>query len=31
VHYPDVDLRYEKRGSSRTFSQKDGTPYPEQA
>ena len=31
VHYPDVDLRYEKRGSSRTFSHKDGTPYPEQS
>lgn len=31
VHYPDVDLRYEKRGSSRTFSHKDGTPYREQA
>ena len=29
VHYPDVDLRYEKRGTSRTFLHKDGTPYSE--
>jgi uncharacterized cupin superfamily protein len=29
VHYPDVDLCYEKRGTSRTFLHKDGTPYSE--
>ena len=27
VHYPDLDLRYEKRDTSRTFLHRDGTPY----
>ena len=29
VHYPGVDLLYEKRCASRTFLHKDGTPYSE--
>ena len=28
VHYPDADLRYEKRGKIRRFLHRDGTPYP---
>ena len=29
AHYPDVDLCYKKRGTSRTFLDKDVTPYSE--
>jgi uncharacterized cupin superfamily protein len=28
VHYPEVDLRYEKRNGERGFVHRDGTPYP---
>ena len=28
VHYPDADLRYEKRDGIRRFTRRDGTPYP---
>jgi uncharacterized cupin superfamily protein len=27
-HYPDIDLHYSRRNGFRTFSHKDGTPYP---
>jgi uncharacterized cupin superfamily protein len=27
-HYPDIDLHYSRRNGLRTFSKKDGTPYP---
>ena len=27
VHYPDVDLRFERRDGVRHFVHKDGTPY----
>ena len=30
VHYPDIDLHYERNNDGRVFSQKDGTPYPEE-
>jgi uncharacterized cupin superfamily protein len=28
AHYPDIDLHYTRRNGLRSFSQKDGTPYP---
>jgi uncharacterized cupin superfamily protein len=27
-HYPDIDLHYSRRNGLRSFSRKDGTPYP---
>jgi uncharacterized cupin superfamily protein len=27
-HYPDIDLHYSRRNGLRTFTMKDGTPYP---
>ena len=27
VHYPDVDLRLERRNNARNWVRKDGTPY----
>lgn len=27
-HYPDIDLHYSRRNGFRSFSRKDGTPYP---
>ncbi len=27
-HYPDIDLHYARRNGFRTFTRKDGTPYP---
>lgn len=27
-HYPDIDLHYTRRNGGRSFSHKDGTPYP---
>jgi uncharacterized cupin superfamily protein len=31
VQYPDADLRLERRGTSRVFLHRDGTPYPPRA
>lgn len=28
AHYPDIDLHYSRRNELRSFSRKDGTPYP---
>lgn len=28
AHYPDIDLHYSRRNGLRSFSRKDGTPYP---
>jgi uncharacterized cupin superfamily protein len=30
VHYPEIDLHYERTGDTRVYSHKDGTPYPEE-
>ena len=30
VHYPDIDLHYVRDSEGRVYSQKDGTPYPEE-
>lgn len=31
VTYPDIDLHYSRENGERSFSHKDGTPYPEEA